>query len=165
MPARRAADHGDLRGVDVVFFGVGPEPADGALAVLHRRRERRLADQPVTGRGHHVPLFGVRRRVEMVVLPLAALPRAAVDEEQRRHRLGDFRRPVQVELQRVAAGVSVLDVLLQHDAIRQRHIPLDDLQFPVAKCRQNLQPRLVAGRRRWGILRLRFRTDKNRTHG
>ena len=103
MPARRAADQGNLCEVDVVFFSIGPEPADDTLAVLHGRWECQLVE---------------RRCVEMVILPLPALPRAALDEKKRRHRRGNFRWPVEVELQRVDVGVSVLDVLLQLDTIR-----------------------------------------------
>src|SRR5262249_50910684 len=54
MPARRLADDADLVRVEVVFLGVGTNPADGRLAVVDLGRPDRLAREPVADRNRRV---------------------------------------------------------------------------------------------------------------
>src|SRR5262249_61417599 len=80
VPARRLADDADLVRVEVVLLGVGPDPADGRLAIVNLRRPGLLRGETVAdGDGGVFAVGDVARQAAVAAAAVAAKPGAAVD--------------------------------------------------------------------------------------
>jgi hypothetical protein len=90
---------------------MGAHPSDGALAVLDLRGERGDIGEPVVDGRAEVALLHERDEPDNAHLLVAALPRAAVDEDDHRHRvLGQGLRADDVQLQGYVAALAVFHV-------------------------------------------------------
>src|SRR5262245_5187230 len=85
MAAGRSADHAEMLGVEVELLGIGPQPADGGLAVMEVLRPGRFAraGQHVIDARADIAILGKRRAdILLPAGPLgAAGETAAVNDE------------------------------------------------------------------------------------
>src|SRR5262249_3377461 len=119
---RRLADDADLVRVEVVLPGVGPDPADGRLAVVDLRRPDRLPGEAVADSDAGIFAAGdVARQPAVTAGAVAAQPGPAVDVDD--HRQGPVvpGRPGQQQVQPLPRVVRarVGDVGLQLDRVGQ----------------------------------------------
>src|SRR5580704_1733228 len=89
MPARRAAGGPDAVGVDVVFLGVGPQPADRAFDVFDLRGKRIAGFPGIIGIGEaigdrdgHIAVPGGVLDFSVIHAAVAAAPSAAMNENE-----------------------------------------------------------------------------------
>ncbi len=146
MPARGASEHADLLGVHAVLRGVRPEPADGALGVLHGGRIGGVCGQAIGHGGGHVALLGQFDAVVVVDPPLAALPPATMDEDQRRDRLVGPLGLIEVELEWLIVDLAVFEVGFPGDTRRHGDEQVDELDPVLPDGLLHFVCALVAGR-------------------
>src|SRR5262249_51385400 len=119
VPAGRAAPGAEMVGVEAVFRGVGPEEADGGLAVLDLGRKWRGLAEPIVDAGDRVPAPQELHRRSWPAVLAPAPPGTAVDPDDQR--AGGLALRREVEVQRVALLVGpVSQVALDRDSFGQR---------------------------------------------
>src|SRR5262245_17359342 len=116
MPAGRRAPCPKVVRIQIVLLGVGPQPADGRLAVLNLSREPGvLTESIVDARDGIAAGDQPQGRPAEVLRP--GLPRPAVDPDDQRPRAGPG-RAVEVELVPLVWAVS--EVAVARGPVRQR---------------------------------------------
>ena len=111
---KRRADDAEVIRVEAVFGGVGPEEADGRLAVLDLSGEQGLATEAVVNGGDGVATFEMAHGRVAAGLA-AALPSAAVDPDDQRQRAIGLSGAVEVKFVAFAMG-AVFEVALDAGA-------------------------------------------------
>jgi hypothetical protein len=105
----RPADERNTTRIDQVLIGVVAKPGDGAPDIVERRRMNSLLHESVRDRSRDVPLLCIVDEVATVIVAVASLPASAVDEHEKRRRLYECCRPIQVEGESTAADAAKLE--------------------------------------------------------
>ena len=116
VAAGRGAPDADVVGVEVVLGGVGPQPADGRLAVLDLGREDGVLAQAVVDAGHGVALGGQRHGG--AALFAAGPPGPAVNPDDQRQPALGLLGQVEVQAVSLVAALNILEVPQGLDARR-----------------------------------------------
>ncbi len=118
MSTRRIAVGADPIGIKMVTFGIGPDPTDGALDVVHARKD--CAIQSIIDRRGNVTVTRIveGRADEISGAFITAHPTAAMDENHHRpRRLGSLLRPCHIECPGFIA-FAIGDIQFNLDALR-----------------------------------------------
>jgi len=110
VTAGRGAPGGKFVRVQVVFDGVGPQPAHGRLAVVNLGRELRFLAETVSHVCDRVAVPGKGQRRAGAILA-ARQPGAAVNPNDERHRFLSLLGNVKVEPHRPAAALTIFQIL------------------------------------------------------
>ena len=111
MASRRKAGRTNPLGVNLVFLGVGFEPAHRGLHVINLRREFVFGTKAVLRRNRNISPLGElgQDRTNIGLVPRS--PRAAMDHDHRGERSVTLARPCQVKLELYVARLGVDNIL------------------------------------------------------
>ena len=116
VPAGRFAPDADVVGIEVILGGVGPQPADGRLAIFDLGREEGVLAEAVVDGGHGVPL-GDQGHGRAVFFA-ARLPSPAVNPDDQRQPARGLLGQIDVQAISLVAVGHVGEVPQDLDALR-----------------------------------------------
>ena len=120
MPAGRHADGADASGIEVVFFGMRPQPADRSLAIVNLGWPDRFISKPVADRGNGILARLNKRQHHLSMLFVPSPPAAAMHEEDHRQRPPFPGRLWQIEIEPLPRVVGVGVGNVEFSAHRER---------------------------------------------
>lgn len=118
VSAGGSAGSADAIGIDVVFLGVGSEPADGCLDVVDGGGELVLRSESIADGDGDVAVLGESDALLIVAFAVACSESAAVNADDGRKGAFACFGTCHVELQMLIVRVGIFDVFLEYDIVR-----------------------------------------------
>ena len=123
MPAGRITDGADAVGIDVIFFGIEPHPADGGFGIVNGGWELEFGREAIGNRHRDI---ATARQFFAERIPAGAIAGAKTSAMNADNRgewsriLGDFPGPGEVELKMLIIRVGVFDVGFEQNLATKR---------------------------------------------